>query len=458
LAAFTTMFKKNDSMFGCKPVGVPGTVAGLAMAHKRFGKLPWKEVVLPAVRQAEDGFVMDKALARSLNRIVRDCNDFPELRRVYGKPGPSDDRASWQAGDRLVQSDLARTLHLIAERGAAAFYQGPIAEQIVAEMQRGHGLITARDLVGYSAHARKPIHGTYRGYDIYGPAPPSSGGIALVEMLNILENFDLHKQGRFAPETLHLMIETMRRAFCDRARYLGDTDFVQVPAFLTSKHYARKLAHGIDPNHATRSADLAQDIPLAREEQNTTHFSIIDQDGMAVSNTYTLEQSYGSRVVVHGAGFLLNDEMNDFNWYPGVTDRKGRIGTPPNQIAPGKRMLSSMTPTIVAKDGKAALVTGSPGSRTIINTVLCVVVNVIDFHMNIQAAVDAPRLDQEWFPDRATIEGKNAYPEVIKRLKAMGHKIRGARQGDAHSIWIDPRTGLYHPAADHRLDGKADGF
>src|SRR5262249_41425193 len=245
---------------------------------------------------------------------------------------------------------VAGTLRLVGEQGPDAFYQGPIADQIATEMKAGGGLITKADLAAYRANVRMPIHGTYRGHDVYAPPPPSSGGTCLVEMLNTLENFDLRKQGRWSPETLHVMIEAMRRAFCDRARYLGDPAFVKIPAHLTSKEYGRKLAQGIDLKQATRSEDLAKDIPLAEEGDSTTHFSVIDRDGMAVANTYTLERSYGSRVVVTGAGFLLNDEMTDFNWRPGYTDRKGAIGTEPNLIAPGKRMLSSQTPTVVARD------------------------------------------------------------------------------------------------------------
>jgi gamma-glutamyltranspeptidase/glutathione hydrolase len=277
-------------------------------------------------------------------------------------------------------------------------------------------------------------------------------------MLNILENFDLKKQGRWSPQTLHLMTEAMRRAYCDRARHLGDQDFVKVPEHLTSKAYAKQLAQGIDLEKATRSEDLARDIPLTREGDSTTHFSVIDGDGMAVSNTYTLERSYGSRVVVKGAGFLLNNEMMDFNWFPGETTRDGTIGTEPNQIAPGKRMLSSQTPTIVVKDGKPVLITGSPGSRTIINTVLCVVVNVIDFDMDARAAVDAPRLHHQWFPDRVRFEGTSEYAAAVERLKAMGHAVEYSRQGDAHTIVIDPRTGAYVGAEDKRINGKASGF
>jgi gamma-glutamyltranspeptidase / glutathione hydrolase len=453
-AATPTMFVKNDNWYGHKPVGVPGTVRGLELAHQRFGKLPWKEVVGPAIRLADEGFAVDDSLAASLNWVVDSSGDFPELRRVYGKAG----KADWNAGDRLVQKDLAATLRLIAENGADAFYTGPIAEQIAAEMKAGGGFITREDLAAYGANFRKPIHGTYRGYDVYAPPPPSSGGICLVEMLNILENFHLREQGRWSPATLHLMIEAMRRAYCDRARYLGDPAFTEIPAHLTTKEYARPLAQGIDRTRATRSEDLARDIPLAGEGDSTTHFSVIDKDGMAVSNTYTLERSYGSRVVVRGAGFLLNDEMIDFNWRPGVTDRQGTIGTKPNQIAPGKRMLSSQTPTIVARNGKVVLVTGSPGSRTIINTVLCVVVNVIDFDMDIRAAVDAPRLHHPWFPDVARLERPDQAPEAVAALKKMGHTVSGGRQGDAHSIWVDPRTGRYFGAADRRIDGKAAGY
>jgi gamma-glutamyltranspeptidase/glutathione hydrolase len=454
LAATRTMYTKKDSWYTHKAAGVPGTVRGLALAHAKFGKLPWKDVVMPAVKLAEDGFALDGYLAGSLSSLVGSSKEYPELVRVFGKKDGSD----WKPGDRLVQKDLGHTLRLIAEDGPDAFYKGPVADLIAAEMKDDGGLITKADLAAYSAKARAPIHGTYRGYDVYAPPPPSSGGTCLVEMLNVLENFDLKKQGRWSPETLHLMIEVMRRAYCDRARHLGDADFVKVPAHLTSKEYARKLAQGIDLTKATRSEDLAKDIPLTREGDSTTHFSVIDGDGMAVSNTYTLERSYGSRVVVKGAGFLLNNEMIDFNWFPGETTRDGTIGTEANQIAPGKRMLSSQTPTVVAKDGKAVLITGSPGSRTIINTVLCVVINVLDFDMDARAAVDAPRLHHQWFPDRARFEGTGEYAAAVERLKAMGHAVESTRQGDAHTIVIDPRTGAYIGAEDRRINGKISGF
>jgi gamma-glutamyltranspeptidase/glutathione hydrolase len=454
-AATRTMFRHSDSLYSHKAVGIPGTVRGLALAHQRFGRLSWKEVVLPAVRLAEDGFCVDEPLARSLNWATGNSAEFPELRRVLGKHGGD---TTWRAGDRLVQPDLGRTLRLIAEHGPDAFYAGPIAELIADEMRHGHGYITRSDLTAYQAKVRKPIHGTYRGYDVYAPPPPSSGGICLVEMLNVLENFELRKQGRWSPQTLHLMIETMRRAYCDRARYLGDQDFVSIPEFLTSKDYARKLARSIDPGRATRSEDLARNVGLAAEGDNTTHFSVIDSDGMAVSNTYTLERSYGSRIVVPGAGFILNNEMMDFNWFPGETTRSGQIGTPPNQIAPRKRMLSSQTPTVVARDGKPILITGSPGSRTIINTVLCIVVNVIDFDMDVRAAVDAPRLHHPWFPDCASFEGVYEYRDSVTALEKLGHTVSVTRQGDAHSIALDRRTGRYVGAEDHRINGKVAGY
>jgi gamma-glutamyltranspeptidase/glutathione hydrolase len=454
-AATKTMYTRGESWYGHRAVGVPGTVQGMGQAHQKFGKLPWKDVVLPAVKLADEGFPVSASLATSLNGLVAGSQDFPELRRVFGRQWGS---ADWREGDRLVQKELAHTLRLIAAQGPDAFYRGEIADQIAAEMKAGGGLITKADLAAYRANARAPIRGTYRGYEIYGPPPPSSGGTCLVEMLNILENFDLRKQGRWSAATLHVMVEAMRRAYCDRARYLGDSDFVRIPPHLTSKEYARGLAHAIDPHRATRSEDLARDIPLAGEGDSTTHFSVIDQEGMAVANTYTLERSYGSRVVVRGAGFLLNNEMMDFNWYPGVTTRTGTIGTEPNQIAPHKRMLSSQTPTIVARNGKPVLITGSPGSRTIINTVLCVVVNVVDFDMDIRSAVDAPRLHHAWFPDAVSFEGARQHAAAVDQLRRMGHTVNAARQGDAHSIWIDPKTGLYHGAEDRRIAGKAAGY
>jgi gamma-glutamyltranspeptidase / glutathione hydrolase len=454
-AATRTMFKKGDSPYTHKVVGTPGTVRGMALAHQKLGKLPWKSLVILAVELAENGYVLDKFHADSLNKMLAVTKKNVEFQRVFARP----DGKLWKPGDRHIQPDLAKTLRMIAEEGPDAFYKGKIAEQLVAEMKTGGGLITLDDLAKFQAVQREPIHGTYRGYDVYGPPPPSSGGTCLVLMLNILENFDLKKKGdRYSPRTLHLMTESMRLAYADRARFLGDPSFVKIPAHLTTKDYARELAAKINFDKAAKSEDIAKDIPLTSESDSTTHFSIIDKDGLAVSNTYTLEHSFGSRIVVKGAGFLLNNEMTDFNWRPGITTKAGAIGTEPNTIAPGKKMLSSQSPTILAKNGKVVLVTGSPGGRTIINTVLNIVVSVVDYDMPIQAAVDGPRTHHQWFPDVLNFEGLKQYPETVKALQEMGHRVTFARQGDAHSIWINPQTGGYTGAADKRLSGKASAY
>ncbi len=327
-AANRKLFAGLSSRLGHKAAGVPGTVRGLARAHQRFGSLPWRTVVEPAVVLAERGFPLDAQLAASLNRIVAKSQEFDELCRIYGHKGGA---GGWSEGDRLVQPDLARSLRQIAEDGPDAFYRGPIADLIAAEMQRAGGLIAKEDLAAYRAIIREPAHTTFRGYDVYCPPAPS-GGVVLVEMLNILENFDLKQHGRWSAVTNHLIIESMRLAYFDRACFLADPSFVEVPQRLVAKQYAKQLAASIDPRQAGSSERLAgsRQISLAPEGSSTTHFSIIDVDGMAVSNTYTLEQSYGSRVVVRGAGFILNNEMGDFGWRPGVTDRKGTIGTEPN--------------------------------------------------------------------------------------------------------------------------------
>ncbi len=459
-AATKDMFVKPEGRSAHRRVGVPGTVRGLALAHGRFGRLPWKELVLPAVQLAREGFELDAATASSLNEILAkpDSRPFSELYRVFGKPGGK----PWQPGDRLAQPDLAATLQEIADRGPDGFYLGSTADKLVAEMRRGGGLITREDLAAYQPKFREPVRGTYRGFEIISVPPSSSGGTTLIEALNILENFDLHAQGRWSPETVHLLIEATKRAFRDRADYLGDPAGVTIPEKLTRKDHAHALARGIDRQRATPSAQLAGDISIAQEAAHTTHFSVIDRERTAVSCTYTLENMYGSRVVVPGAGFLLNDEMNDFAWHPGITDATGNIGTPPNQIAPGKRMLSSMCPTVVLKEGKPYLITGSPGGRTIINTVLCTVVNVLDFGMDLRAAIDAPRLHHQWLPDRTRVEPLflSQHPDLVTKLQAMGHTVRVASdtQGDAHSIFVDPRTGELIGAADKREDGSAAGY
>ena len=436
--------------------GVPGSVRGLELAHKKFGKLPWKDVVMPAVVLAEKGFTVSDTLARGLNReVAGPMKRFPASVAAYGKPGGG----QWAAGDRIVLSDLGKTLRAIAEGGADAFYRGPIADRIALDMNANGGLISKEDLAAYEAKERTPVKGTFRGFEIVSMPPPSSGGVALIEMLNILEQFDLKSTGQHSADALHLQIEAMRRAYLDRARHLGDPDFVDVPvARLTSKEYAKTLAAGIDPKKASSSVELGRDIVTmpAAEPEETTHLSVIDRSGMAVTTTTTLEGSYGSHVVVKGAGFLLNNEMGDFNRKPGNTNTGGDIGTPANLIDPGKRMLSSMTPTMVLKDGKVVLLTGSPGGRTIINTVLTVVLGVTEFGLNGRQAVDAARMHHQWLPDTIRIEQNGVTPEVLEALKAMGHDVTmQGRQGDAHSIWIAP-DGTPHGANDKRTaDSKA---
>jgi gamma-glutamyltranspeptidase/glutathione hydrolase len=458
-AARVDMFAPHESRLGVKAVGVPGTVRGLVLAHAQFGRLPWPVLVEPAIELAKNGFSIDAALAKSLNEILEDraSRDFPEMRRVFAGP----DGRRWQAGDRLAQPELAATLLRIATGGAAGFYQGPVAASMVAEMEAAGGLMTAADLAHYAARLRAPIHGTYRGCDLYAPPLPSSGGIVLIEMLNILEPFDLRSMGYASPRACHLTIEAMRRGFLDRARYLGDQDFVTVPAFLTAKSYAAGLGRAIDRERASSSEELAPDIPLAAEGDSTTHFSVVDGDGMAVANTYTLEQSFGSRVMVRGMGFLLNNEMGDFNGSPGVTDRQGTIGTRPNLIAPNKRMLSSQTPVIVLKEGRLFLITGSPGGRGIISTVLQVVLNVLEFEMDLPAAIAAPRWHHPWLPDRIKFERATdePYSGLVGVLTSMGHTFdpQVGMQGDAHSIVVDQRSGILTGVADRRISGKAVG-
>jgi gamma-glutamyltranspeptidase/glutathione hydrolase len=437
--------------------GVPGTVRGMALAHKRFGRLAWKDVVMPAVTLAEKGFVLSESLARSLNREVSgQMAKFPASVAAYGKPGGGE----WKAGDRIVLGDLAKTLRSIATDGPDAFYTGWIADAIASDMKANGGLITKEDLAKYEAKEREPVRGTYKGYEIISMPPPSSGGVALVEMLNILEPMNLKAKGLLTADALHLQIEAMRRAYLDRARHLGDPDFVKVPvATLTSKEHARTVAESIDPAKASSSVELGQNIVTVttQEPDETTHYSVIDKGGMAVSTTYTLEGGFGSHVVVKGAGFLLNNEMGDFNKKPGETNVRGDIGTPANLIDPGKRMLSSMTPTMVTRDGKLVLVTGSPGGRTIINTVFTIVFGVVEYELTGRAAVDLARMHHQWLPDEATIEKENGpKPDAIEKLRALGHKVEiGGRQGDAHSIWVAPDGTIYGVRENRTRDGKA---
>jgi gamma-glutamyltranspeptidase/glutathione hydrolase len=450
--ASPTMFTDSTGAYSSRihhnsyrAVGVPGTVAGFDYVHKKYGKVSWPKLVEPAVKLAGDGFEVPTGLAASLTGARTRLSQYPASLAAYYRGGQP-----YAAGERLVLGDLAKTLTRIRDNRRDGFYKGTTAQLIAADMQKHGGLITEADLAAYQPVERQPVRGTFKGYDIIAMGPPSSGGPAMIEMMNILEGFDLKAAGHNSPQYLHYLAESMRRAFRDRAIHLGDPDFTSPPiARLTSKSYATELRKTIDPQRASPSSPA--DVNVGGESDQTTHYSVVDKDGLAVSVTYTLESGYGLGAVVEGAGFLLNNEMGDFNGKPGVTDSTGLIGTPPNIAQPGKRMLSSMTPTIVAKDGKLVAVVGSPGGRTIINTVMEVVLNLLAFDMPVQDAVNAARMHHQWLPNVLTVERSGIPQTTVDALTAMGHSVRlGGQQGTAHSIAIDAKTGKRLGAADPR--------
>jgi gamma-glutamyltranspeptidase/glutathione hydrolase len=437
-----------------RAVGVPGTVAGFHLAWQKLGSKPWKDLVAPAVKLARDGFEISDGLARSLERTLDSFKKYPASLAQFSKNG-----VPYQAGETLKQPDLARTLERIADKGPAGFYEGETAALLEKEMKANGGLITREDLKNYQAKQRTPIKGTYRGYEIVGMPPPSSGGIAVQMILNILEAHDLKAGGFGSAKNVHLIAESMRRAFADRAQYLGDPDFVNTMPIdrLLSKPYAAELGKTINPDKASKSSPT--NFTWTHESDETTHFSIVDSQRNAVAVTYTLEAGYGSKIIAPGTGFLLNNEMGDFNAGPGLTNEQGLIGTEPNLARPGKRMLSSMSPTIISKDGKLFMVTGSPGGRTIINTVLMTILDVIDFGMNAQEAVDAGRIHHQWLPDRLSYEENGFSPDTIEKLKAMGHTVQqGGNQGVAQVIVYNQKDDMLEGGLDRRaVDGGAAG-
>lgn len=445
--------------------GVPGTVRGLALAHEKYGKLPWKDLLEPSIVASRDGLEVDAYLAYSLNSVlllgyIQNGERFAELRRVYGNP----EGRPWRAGDRLVQSDLAVSLTLIADEGPKAFYEGPIADKIVDEMERGGGLMTKQDLKDYTAKVQHAIQGDYGRYTICGASPPSSGGTTVLIQMQIIEalDFPIDQKDYWTAQQVHLLTEAMRRGFRERAAWLGDPDYVSIPEHLITKKHAEELAKTIDPYKASTSLEIAGDIPISEgpyESPQTTHFSIVDKDGVAVSSTYTLEGTFGCRVVVKGTGFLLNNEMGDFNWYPDYTNPEGKIGTNANRLAPGKRMLSSMSPTIVLKDGKPYLLIGSPGGRTIINTVTEILVQTLILNRTLEEAIDGPRFHHQWYPDEIRFEklDDGVFTKMEADLKARGYTIdpgRG-RQGCAQGIIIDTETGTAKGVGDWRRGSSA---
>ncbi len=427
-------------------VGVPGTVAGLTLALKNYGTMSLAEVMAPAIALADDGVTVTPALAEALAASHETFQKYFSSADIFLKPDGSD----YRPGELLVQDDLANTLKQIAADGPDVFYHGGVGDLIAAAVSQAGGLITGQDLAAYQAVVRQPVRGTYRGYDIFSMPPPSSGGAHVVEILNILEGFPIGDLGFGSAETMHLMAEAMKRAYADRSEYLGDSDFVKVPLKgLTSKAYAETLRALIEKDKATPSATIKPANPVPYESDQTTHFSVVDKDGNAVSNTYTLNFLFGSGLVAEGTGILLNNEMDDFSAKPGVPNAYGLIGGDANAVAPSKRPLSSMSPTIVLKDGKTFLVTGSPGGSRIITTVLQIVMNVIDHGMNIAEASAAPRMHHQWLPDELRIE-EGFSPDTLKLLEGMGYTIKlQPTMGSTESI-LRREDGVLFGASDPR--------
>ena len=432
--------KSRDSALG---IGVPGTVAGLALALAKYGSgsFTLAELLKPAIELARDGVVLADDMADTLPGIHRRLAHWPASARIFSRA----DGTSLQEGDRLVQTDLAATLTAIAEQGPHGFYEGPVAEKLTAGIRDAGGIMTTEDLKSYSAVIRAPVRGSYRGYDIVSMPLPSSGGVVLVEMLNILEGFPLAEMKQGSAPQLHVLIEAMKRAYADRARYLGDPAFVNAPVnILTSKDYAAKQRASIDPARATPWTDALSATP-PREGSNTTHYSVVDSRGNAVSNTYTLNFPYGVGLIAEGTGVLLNNELDDFTAAPGASNAFGLVGFEANLPGPGKRPLSSMSPTIVLKDDRPVLVTGSPGGSRIISTVLQVIVDVLDYHMDVAAAVAAPRLHHQWLPDEVRIE-RGFTDGTLAELSSMGHQlVEPMGQTSANSILVTPNGLLGAP-------------
>jgi len=456
----------DASLVGYKAIGVPGSVAGLVYAQKRYGKLPLERVIAPAIALAREGFVLAWEDAQDFHD--GSLAKFRESRRIFQRDGNY-----YKAGETFRQPELARTLERIA-KNPDDFYHGAMARELAASIQKGGGLVTAEDLANYEVKEREPVRGNYRGYQIISAPPPSSGGIALVEILNILEGYDLAKLGNRSAKSIHLTSEAFRRAFYDRAEFLGDPDFAKIPvAQLIDEKYASAWRESIDPAHASASKELRRpsvfseldsyaavhEQPLAVHEPNhTTHYSVVDGAGNAVAVTTTLNESFGSGVTAEGLGFLLNDEMDDFASKQGVPNTYGLIQGPANAIGPGKRPLSAMVPTIVLKDGKLYMVLGAEGGPTIITTVANILMSVVDYGMDIQEAVNAPRSHNQWIPDQIRVE-RGLSPDTLHMLETMGQKLdRDSEWGDAEAIAIDLVSGERLGASDGRNNGKAVGY
>lgn len=449
---------EGGSLVGYRAAGVPGTVRGMELALKKYGsgKVSWSQLIEPARRLA-NGFTVTHTLARSLRGSNDYLSQYSETKRIYLNDGKF-----YNEGDLFRQPDLAATFARLQSAGPNEFYEGQTARMIVDDVKRHNGLITLADMRGYVAKERQPVRGNYRGYEVISMPPPSSGGAVLIEMLNILEGYDLSKFDSASSERYHLMTEAMRRAFADRAEFMGDSDFVKVPvAGLIEKSYAKKLRDSINTDRASTSVEISAGQPVGHESDETTHFTVVDAEGNAVANTYTLNNSYGSAAVAKGTGLILNDEMDDFAAKPGTPNMYGLIQGERNAVAPRKRPLSAMTPTFVLrKDGSLWFTVGSPGGPTIINTALCVIINVVDYGMDIQQALDFPRIHHQWLPDELIFEPYGLSGDTQKALTALGHKLARPRYlGDAEGIMIEEKTGMRLGATDpRRSDGLAVGY
>ena len=442
----------RDSTIGYRASGVPGTVRGFEYAAKKYGSKPWAELVRPAAELAAKGFPLSYVQAASLKNAARTLSQFPESKRIFLRDGNY-----YEPGETFAQPELARTLERIAQSGAADFYEGETARLLAQDMQEHGGLITLADLKGYKVFERKPLTGTYHGFDIITSPPPSSGGVGILQMLGMLDGTGYEKGGAGSAEVVHYMAEAMRRYFADRSEYLADPDFYKVPlTALLDPAYIRSRRATIDPEKATPSSEVHPAVQIRPEANETTHYSVADAQGNVALVTYTLNGGYGSKVTAKGLGFLLNNEMDDFAPKPGSPNMYGLVQGEANAIQPHKTPLSSMTPTMVLRDGKLYLALGSPGGPTIINTVLEVMVNVMEFHMNVQDAVDWPRFHHQWLPDQLSMEPGYS-PDTITLLEARGYKIRRVgQQGECAAIALE--NGWYEGAADPRTEGTARGY
>ncbi|UJF24878.1 gamma-glutamyltransferase [Suttonella sp. R2A3] len=444
----------NLSQFHGLSVGVPGTVAGLLKAHEEHGSLPLEDLITPAIELAENGIVVSPDLADSLADLKERIGKWPSSEKIFYKA----DGSNYEPGDILVQKDLANTLRLILEKGAAGFYEGPVAKSIVKAVKEADGNMEMSDFANYQAVNRQPVAGDYRGYKVISMPPPSSGGIHIIQILNMLEHYPIAEMGVNNADTMHVMAEAMKLAYADRSEYLGDADFVDVPVEgLTSKEYAKSLVEGIDLDHARPASEIKPNNPIPYESNQTTHYSIVDKEGNAVANTYTLNFSYGTGLVAEGTGVLLNNEMDDFSAKPGVPNGYGLIGGDANAVEANKRPLSSMSPTIVLKDNDPYLVTGSPGGSRIITTTLQMILNVVDHDMNVAQATHAPRMHHQWLPDEIRIE-EGFSKDTIGLLEAKGHTvIEKDAMGSTQSIMIE-EGGLYGSSDPRQQNALTKGY